>query len=171
MLRPTEENMGATEVLVTHMHMKIVTWEPSFVTTVWGHYNVLFVMYNGFFLICLFCFMAELFSSMDGIARQRYSTWMHQTHVNPNWFYKWERADEFLESLNDCLIYLCPTLCSSCQPVNQKLIKIIMGMYWARSSSWENSFLRTTSHITIYTGLMGRPSPSPAGVPPVSHVP
>lgn len=31
MLRPTDENMGATRVLVTYMHIQILTQEQSFV--------------------------------------------------------------------------------------------------------------------------------------------
>lgn len=69
------------------------------------------------------------------------SMWIHETNVISNWLSKLWRADEFWESQNDCLIYLCPTLCPPCLPAKQKLIKIITGMSWARSSSWESSFL------------------------------
>lgn len=58
-----------------HVHENI-DMRAIFCYTVLGHEVVLCSMCNGFSLICLFYFMTELFSSMDGITRQRDSTWM-----------------------------------------------------------------------------------------------
>lgn len=42
-----------------------------------------------------FLLMAELFSIMNGITRQRYSMWTCETNIISNWLEKLQKADEF----------------------------------------------------------------------------
>lgn len=169
MFRPTDENTRATEVLVTYMCINILTWEVL-LPPLFGDTRVFSVWHVVGFLLFVFPVswqnysVAWMASPGRDTASGRTGHTLIPMHLGSS---RKQMSFQNLQMTDLSLPHFMPFL-----PTCQKLIKIITWMYWARSSSWENFLSYHLLHHDICMGLpMGRPSSSPPGVPPITHLP
>lgn len=133
-------NTGVTQVLVTRTYINVLTPGQSSVLPVWGHQNVLWHVEQPFFLFTFsISWQNYLETWMTSPGRETAGGWTDNRPLRPTLKTGESRWGSGIPKwVSDwSLLHARPFL-----PPHQTKTNLqrMAGMYWARRSSWENSF-------------------------------